>query len=390
MRRLADFALRQLAGLMPGELHAADFAWLVSHGRHFALLELRRATMIANRVRLVAFLFAVLTPLWSFIDFALFPFPLWAALAVMRLFASAAFGLLVFYCRLARGMPDAYRALAILFAIPTFFYVVSHAVLCTYELHGLSGAVRAGYAFLPFVLLAGMSVFPLTAIETLFVASPILIAQALSGFLSGPLLDWPSFAGAFWLLTLITGVSTLAGMGQLAFLIVLVRQAVHDPLTGICSRLSGQELLELQFGIARRYNAPLSIAFLDLDHFKSINDLYGHEAGDGILVAAVEAIAGRLRRADILARWGGEEFIVIMPNTDMAQARLALARLCEGGFGTRPDGRAVTASIGVAERIGDRAPDWKTLVETADRRMYHAKRCGRDRVAFEDEAFAAA
>jgi GGDEF domain-containing protein len=79
-----------------------------------------------------------------------------------------------------------------------------------------------------------------------------------------------------------------------------------------------------------------------------------------------------------------------MPNTDMAQARLALARLCEGGFGTRPDGRAVTASIGVAERIGDRAPDWKTLVETADRRMYHAKRCGRDRVAFEDEAFAAA
>jgi GGDEF domain-containing protein len=85
---------------------------------------------------------------------------------------------------------------------------------------------------------------------------------------------------AFWLLALITGVSTLAGMSQLAFMIALVRQAIRDPLTGVFSRRSGEETLDLQFTIAQRSNAALSIAFIDLDHFKSINDSFGHEAGD--------------------------------------------------------------------------------------------------------------
>lgn len=396
MRTRAERLLRRLPGLMPDDLHAGDLARLVSPHGHFQPLGLRRSTMVVNRVRLFAFLFAILTPLWSVIDFFLFPYPLWLSLAVMRLAASAAFGLLMIRCQShkaiaansVRGMSDAYAALAILFAIPILFYIASHTILASHELSGLSGALRAGYAYLPFVLLAGISVFPLTAVESLLLASPILSAQAVSGVLSGPLFDWPSFAGAFWLLALLTGVSSLAGMSQLAFLIVLVRQASRDPLTGACSRLSGQELLELQFDIARRGNNPLSIAFLDLDHFKCVNDRYGHEAGDVVLVEVVRNLSNRLRRTDILVRWGGEEFLLMMPNTSLPQARHALARLGEGWLGTRPDGKPVTASIGLAERLADSTADWKALIEIADRRMYHAKESGRNCVVSKDARIA--
>jgi len=385
MSRIAHIVWHRLTGLMPGELNKAELAWLLSPHFHLTLLSRRRATMIVNRVRLFAFLFAVLTPLWSVIDYLVFPFPLWFALAAMRILASMAFALLVIYYKPSGGLTDAYRAMAILFAIPTIFYVATHQLLVNYQLTGMQAAIGAGYAFLPFVLLAGLSIFPLTLIENFLFALPMLVAQAISGIISWATLDWPSFAGAFWLLTLITGVSTLAGLSQLAFMIALVRQAIRDPLTGIFSRRSGEEVLDLQFIISTRSNAPLSIAFLDLDNFKSINDRHGHEAGDEVLVAATEAVARNLRRGDMVARWGGEEFILIMPNTDLEQAQQAMRRIRQAGFGLRPDGSPVTASIGIAERIEDQATDWKTLVEKADQRMYKAKQSGRDRVVVSDD-----
>jgi diguanylate cyclase (GGDEF)-like protein len=179
---------------------------------------------------------------------------------------------------------------------------------------------------------------------------------------------------------LITGVSTLASMSQLAFMIALVRQAIRDPLTGVFSRCSGEEVLELQFTIASRSNAALSVAFIDLDHFKSINDKFGHEAGDKALLDMTGIVSSHVRRGDMLARWGGEEFLLIMPNTGPRQAQAALVRMRGIGFGTRPDSTPLTASIGITERNADGLTDWKALVDLADQRMYLAKQGGRDRV----------
>ena len=377
---LADYALQQLTKLLSGELQPSEFIWLVTPHQHLSLLARRRATMIVNRVRLFAFMFAVLTPLWSLVDLVVFPFPLWFGLALMRLITGVAFASLVLYYRPNGELLDAYRAMALLFAIPTLFYIASFTLLNHYQLAGISAAIGAGYAFLPFVLLAGLSVFPLTLLESLAVASPILIAQGFAGTLSWSTLDWPSFAGAFWLLFLITGVATLAGLSQLAFMIALVRQAIRDPLTGAFSRRSAEEVLELQFTIATRSKAALALAFIDLDHFKSINDRFGHEAGDKALIDMTTLIGNNLRDGDMLARWGGEEFLLIMPNTDSDQAQTALQRLRSRGFGLRPDNTPLTASIGTCERGADQIADWKGLVELADQRMYQAKRGGRDRM----------
>lgn len=380
LQRITDIVWHRLTGLMPGELKHAELSWLMLPQAHLSLLTRRRATMIVDRVRLFAFLFALLTPLWSVVDLVVFPFPLWLNLALMRLLACAAFASLLVYYKPNGDLFDAYRAMALLFAIPTVFYIGSYTLLGHYQLSGISAAIGAGYAFLPFVLLAGLSIFPLTMVENLIIASPILIVQGISGSMRWATLDWPSFAGAFWLLMLITGVSTLAGMSQLAFMIALVRQAIRDPLTGVFSRSSGEEVLELQFTIASRSDAALSVAFIDLDHFKQINDKFGHEAGDRALLDMTSIVSNNLRRGDMLARWGGEEFVLIMPNTDLSQARAALLRLRSLGFGMRPDGTPLTASIGIAERSADLASDWKGLIELADQRMYLAKQGGRDQV----------
>jgi diguanylate cyclase (GGDEF)-like protein len=139
-------------------------------------------------------------------------------------------------------------------------------------------------------------------------------------------------------------------------------------------------LLTIQFTLSSRNETPLALAFIDLDHFKQINDSFGHEAGDVVLRDAAKGLQRRLRTGDMLVRWGGEEFLLILPNTNLENARGALERILSAGLGAHPGGGSVTASIGVAETDADAVTDWATLVEVADRRMYEAKRTGRNRI----------
>jgi diguanylate cyclase (GGDEF)-like protein len=382
MPSLIDVLLSRLAVLLPGALKPEEFKKLVMPNRHSMLLTQRRAAMIVNRVRLFALLFAVLTPAWAIVDLMVFKYPLWLGLATFRLLACAAFACLLFY-RPSGSLFDAYRALALLFAIPTFFYVASQTLLGEYQLTQFSAAAATGYAFLPFVLMAGLAIFPLTLMENAVLACSLLFAQALAGYLAWATLSWPAFAGGFWLLILIAGVATLASLSQLAFMIALVRQAMRDPLTGVFSRGGGREILQLQWDTARRHDTGLAVAFVDLDEFKSINDSFGQDAGDLVLRECTQHMLASLRSTDTLLRWGGEEFVVIMPDTDLGQARLALTRMVRNGLGLRPDGRSLTASIGLAERCADFAESARELLEIADKRMYLAKTKGRNRLCFE-------
>lgn len=144
MGRFAGIFLARLRGLMPDELNSTEFSALLVPHRHFSLLAQRRATMIVNRVRLFAFLFAVLTPLWAIIDYFAFPLPLWFALGALRLSACIAFVLVVVHYRPSGSLGNAYRAMALLFAIPTLFYVASYQLLSGYSLAGMSAAIATG------------------------------------------------------------------------------------------------------------------------------------------------------------------------------------------------------------------------------------------------------
>lgn len=362
------------------EMSTQEISWLLRPGGHISLLSTRRSSMIISRVRLIALLFAVLTPLWSLLDIWAFPPEIWHGLVAMRLFSTVAFATLVMALRGSTGMIQAYRAMGFLLAIPTAFFLFSYLHMAQFNLRGLQEAFAVGYAYLPFVMLAGLSVFPLTVAESLGFAAPMLMAQMAAAGFNLPILHWPTFAASFWLLMLITAVSVLAGLSQLAFMIVLVREAMRDGMTGCFSHTSGTELLDLQFILSSRSSTPLSLIFIDLDHFKQVNDQYGHEAGDRVLTKAAESVRSCLRTGDILVRWGGEEFVLIMPNTDAIQATIAMERVRSAGLGLRPDGNPVTASIGIAERMVDNAESWRQLVELADSRMYAAKHGGRNQV----------
>jgi diguanylate cyclase (GGDEF)-like protein len=369
------------SGLEPNELKQL----LIGH-RHSVLLSQQRATLIISRARLIAFLLAVLMPVWGVIDVLVFASPLWLGLATFRLVACAAFACLLVFCRPKGNLFDAYRAMAILLVIPTLFYVASHTLLSSYQLTGFSAVVATSYRLLPFVLIAGLAVFPLALAESLALAGVVLLAHVLAGYLSWATLDWPAFAGVFWLLLLVAGIAALTSLSQLALMIALVRKTIRDPLTGIFSRGSGQEILQLQWDTAKRHDTGLSIAFVDLDHFKSINLAFGYEAGDQVLRDYSRHLSANLRSTDTLLRWSGQEFVVIMPDTDMDQARMALARILRNGLGLRPDGQPITASIGLAERCFDFAGGSRELLEMADKRMRRAKAEGSNRLCFGTEA----
>lgn len=357
---------------------------------HDYLLERQRANVIITRVRLVALVFAVLTPLWIVVDVWVFPWPINGKLAIARLITSAAFFLLALMYRRADRLRDAWVALVLMFLIPTGFFLYSHPLLGSHDMVGTAHAMAAGYAFLPFVMLAGLSVFPLTALEAAAFAMPVLVAEAAVALMQVEMLGWTTHAGAFWLLLLITVVATLAGMSQLDLMAALVRRSTHDALTGCLNRGSGETLIAMQHKLSGRYGVPLSLVFLDIDHFKSINDRYGHEGGDLVLKQFTEALRRRVRETDALIRWGGEEFVIIQYGTHLEGARQSIERIFESepgqvGLGTRPDGAPLTASVGIAERIEDRAEDWEALVALADRHMYRAKESGRARIVSGEE-----
>ncbi len=377
MQPLKKF-LNSLALRLLGNVSGNDLTCVVTTAAHPPLLSRYRAEMIISRVRLVSAMFAVLTPLWIVVDYLAFDFELSLMLGIGRILTSVAFAVLALSYRGSPYMRDAYRSLGIMFIIPTAFFIYSHLTLSRFDNEGGAAILAAGYAFLPFILVAGLSVFPLTALEGIVYSMPVLLSSALIATLQFGQLNWSTHIGAFWLLLLIAATATLAGMSQLALMAALVRQAHHDPLTRCFNRASGEEIFQLQFSIAERNGNPLTVFFIDLDNFKSINDNFGHDFGDKVLIAAVDAIRGTLRGGDALVRWGGEEFLLVLPNTNYSSAIAMIERLRFNGLGLRPDGQPVTASFGIAERTLDQPDNSARLIELADQRMYQAKHSGKN------------
>lgn len=161
-----------------------------------------------------------------------------------------------------------------------------------------------------------------------------------------------------------------------------------DDLTGIANRRHLGERLRDERGRAARYGRPLSLALVDVDHFKKVNDAYGHDAGDAVLREVARTVAGAMREPDLLGRWGGEELLAILPETDGAGARALGERLRAAVEALRVDHggtpHGVTVSVGVAtwtpSAPGAETPGEDALLKRADEALYRAKAAGRNRV----------
>lgn len=163
----------------------------------------------------------------------------------------------------------------------------------------------------------------------------------------------------------------------------LHRLATTDPLTGLANRRYFMEVAARELVRARRHGRPLALLVLDLDHFKAVNDGHGHETGDRMLVAVADACGTTLRSIDLLARMGGEEFAVLLPETDRDGAWRAAERLREvvAAVSVTTDDATVTARVSIGGTVLAGADgDIKDLLRRADRALYRAKDAGRDRV----------
>lgn len=163
-------------------------------------------------------------------------------------------------------------------------------------------------------------------------------------------------------------------------------QVLIDPLTGILNRTGYDENINKEFVRWRRYGSNLSLAVIDLDLFKDINDSYGHSVGDKVLTTVARQIEGQIRECDILCRYGGEEFVLLLPETTMDDGLALLEKLrsfiaeCKFHFHDKPV--PVTMSCGIASfRKNDTI---ESVFDRADQAMYHAKRCGRNQCCTED------
>ena len=203
----------------------------------------------------------------------------------------------------------------------------------------------------------------------------------------------PAMGNAIWISLLVPIPLTLVFGGICISLVISLGRAwdeihdlaMRDTLTGLNNRTHFMPAAQRELDLARRHSQPLALLVLDVDHFKNINDTMGHLGGDEVLVQVAKRCAQALRTTDLLARWGGEEFIMLLPNTQLGQARQLAERVRESLQATpvvvRGRTIVVTASLGAAGVLPGHATSLEQLIRRADDALYLAKSTGRNKVS---------
>jgi len=203
-----------------------------------------------------------------------------------------------------------------------------------------------------------------------------------------------TMGSSFYISLLVPLPMTLATGGIIFSLLISLEKArsqahalsMTDSLTGLSNRRHFLQGVQREFHLAQRHQLPMALLILDVDHFKRVNDVYGHSMGDQVLVEISQCCTQVLRTTDLLARWGGEEFVVLLPNTHRDHAHQLAERVREAVAGlaqlqANSETVRVTVSVGVACAEPGQTATLDVLVQTADRALYEAKRAGRNQVA---------
>lgn len=351
------------------------------HSRDF---NTSRAEYISIRIRLLAIAFAVLAPLWIPIDYFVMNDPVFTYVVLLRLTFSVAFLLLSRWGTSCNRLAAARTRIVAFILIPGLFFFATNMLLPSmkYE-HG----ILLGYSFLPFLIMALLTIVPLTFLEGVAFTGLVIAFFVITKFAQGTLLTIPAM-GDLWLLLLLGAIAMWVQMTQLHMLMRLYREATRDALTGLVNRRVLADKLEQEIAQSEHANEPLSVLLFDLDLFKRVNDTYGHHAGDTVLQAFAQILRSHCGDNHLVGRYGGEEFLAILPGHDVEAAREHAERVrlaChQYTVYTDEDVSKInfTTSIGVALRkVGEKSHD---LLNRVDQGLYRAKSGGRDLVSIAD------
>jgi diguanylate cyclase len=274
------------------------------------------------------------------------------------------------------------------------------AIVSTAWSYAITGPARgAVISIMILVIMFGMFILQPRQARTLALLAVVLLGAAMWWRASTvpqrypPSVEWVHF---LFTAVVLGGTSTLAirlnklrtrlaaQKKELGDALTLNRElATRDALTGLLNRRAMVELLAREHPRIERGQGPLSVALLDIDWFKRINDSLGHGAGDEVLRRFAAILRDQLRAADALARWGGEEFLLLMPGTSLQDAQVVLERLrselaASAAFSDVAPGLTVSFSAGIVEVADGESQDG--AIDRADRALYQAKQSGRDRI----------
>jgi diguanylate cyclase (GGDEF)-like protein len=319
-------------------------------------------------------LFGLGVLLFSVWDSMIDPQHAWLALAVRLLLVLA--GAVAYFPGRIHWTPI--QRWGVIYATHASAIILCEFLLTDGFLYGLAGIAACVFA-VPVATLRARTFLLILAIPTLLFVVLSAASMTRLGFVNNLMLYFFSVSLAYFLML------AIRSFRQKAFLFEkeLLHVSRHDSLTGACNRRYLTELAEREIALARRHQRALAVAMLDIDHFKFVNDTYGHDIGDRVLKLLVNACVDNLRMIDHIGRIGGEEFVCILPETGEAEALLCAERLRRAIEALRvetPQGfMQFTVSIGVALLRPDHA-DWSAVLKDADTALYCAKREGRNQV----------
>ncbi|MDP2561731.1 GGDEF domain-containing protein [Psychrobium sp. 1_MG-2023] len=357
-----------------------NFADLVSSKYHSNDFVQTRNAFINDRLRFMCLLFAIAVPVSTVFDFLLFEQAVATHLLPLRFALSGC--LFLIYWLASKNCKSLFTKMLLCcsFLMPSLFFIgIEHQFVQT------NTSLPLTITMMPYLIVSMLGLFPLTlraGLGLLFVIStPVASYHWL--FLNK---ETVTLAHQLWLISLFGGIAIWLQLGQLSMLMKMYRESTIDPLTGLINR----RVLMRQINTltSRCIGTPntFSVMILDLDRFKRINDNYGHQMGDTVLKYVSNTLKQQVRRNDIAARFGGEEFVVVLPNTSLAHAKPIAKRIadaipnhllvCNEG-----EEFSVTTSIGLTE-FNDN-DDAESLLKRADELLYQAKSAGRNTIKSE-------
>ena len=361
------FTSFQLGDIYSSRFHTKDF-------------KDNRADYINTRLRFMAFFFALAVPLYIPVDYYTLTNEHFLPVAIIR-------GILclmqICICLITPRVHTIQQVSILLgldILVAAIFYVGAMYILQT----GVDEIPSVGYTFMPLMIIAMVGLFPLTLISSFLTMVLVFVPYLGLQVWLGRLVTLGTLDMLF-LMLLFMGIIFWVQMGQLMMLLNLYRESTRDALTGLINRRVLMRFLADEVDQNRDNGRRFSILILDLDRFKHINDDYGHLTGDLVLKAAARLLENELRLSDIVARFGGEEFVAVLPGLAREEAVKVAERICKVCAETQvmgPDGHEVTftSSIGVTEYIGGETIE--ATLRRADDALYDAKEQGRNRVIY--------
>ena len=338
-----------------------------------------RNQYIVERLKLICLFFAISVPASSLFDFIVFDSALAILLLVNRLIVSGVLIGLYKLIRRERTVNMTRVVLTLSFLLPVLSYTATELLLTQTMAYR---DIPLCFTLTPYLIVAMLGLFPLTTSGGVVLLSVIALPLAILEYIqyTG---DYTAVIDKLWLFVLFGGICLWLQSGQMVMLMKLYRESTIDSLTGLINR---RVLMRQVTEIAINSNAAqdsFSVMMFDLDYFKRVNDTYGHMVGDKVLVKLSSLLKRELRNSDVIARFGGEEFLVVMPHLELAQATQVALRVAEAirQSSVMTDEQqevTFTTSIGVTQYIADEPI--AQLFKRVDDLLYQAKIQGRDRV----------